>query len=113
MDNGSQVLDAIQTPVAGRRGGLRRAVTILALLSLLGAALVIARDAGTPTVSDKASIVAEVGSVADTGAPATLAQLPPVGGIICATLNAIAATLGPTGAALIQPLLVLFGCISP
>ena len=119
MDKASQVLDPIQTPVSVRRSPARRVITMLALVSLLGAALVIARDAGSPAVRDKATVAAEVSAVnpSDVGAPATLTAqfFPPIQAIIqaivCPILNALAGLpfVGPV----INTLRILFGCISP
>ncbi len=116
MNSASQVLDPIPLAVAARRGNGRRMVTLLAMVCLLGAALVIARDAGTPTVPDEAPAVAQVTDLtaADAGAPATLTSqihFPPLQHIICPILNHLGHL--PFVGAIINFLRVLFGCISP
>lgn len=119
MESASRLLDPIQQPVAERRGRLRQVVTMLAVVSLLGAALVIARDASTSPVRDKAQVVSQATNLnaADAGAPATLTAQIDVGGliraIVCPILNALA--FGPLGGfigPIIAGLRASFGCVS-
>jgi hypothetical protein len=118
VDNATQVLDPIQTPVAVRRGGARLVITVCALVALLGAALTVARDAGTPTVEDKAQVVAEVSTAAqaEEGAPANLAAqiiFPPLQAIVCPILAAVALRVPAFALGIINALRVFFGCVSP
>ena len=70
----TRTLDPVAVVPVSPRAGFRRIATFVAVVALLGAALVIARDAGTPAVRDQGTAVAQVTTdeVAPLGAPASL-----------------------------------------
>jgi hypothetical protein len=113
------MFDPVAVVPVRRRGGFRRIATFVAVVALLGAALVIARDAGTPTVRDQGTAVTQVAvdEVAELGAPANLqGQIVDVAAliraIVCPILARLAAAI-PFAGGIIASLLVRFGCISP
>ena len=119
MENPTQVLEATTAPSRGSRGRGRSAVTLVVLIALIGAALALARDAGTPTAEEKTNMVEAVdaGAPAESGASAALRPQIGFGGLICATLNAIFNAFLQTPffvfiANVLLSLRVSFGCVS-
>ena len=120
MENPTQVLDATRKPSAGRQGRARLTVSLFVLVALLGTALVIAHDAGTPSPEHRSKIVSAVktSDVADSGAPASLRAQINVSGIACAVLDALVGAFVTTPffafvANILISLRVSFGCVSP
>ena len=120
MANATHVLEVAEAPSQRVHGRGRLAVSLLAVVALLGAALVIAHDAGTPTAeeSTKAVTVVDTAAVADSGAPAALRPQIGAGAFACPVLEAVINLfLGSPFFGLVVNILirlrVAFGCISP
>ncbi len=118
MDNGTEILDPIAPSSADHRGGFRRLATFVTIVALLGAALAIARDAGTPAIEDNTKVLAEMNApaVAEAGAPASLAPaqfFPPFQSLVCGILASIARFLPPFVRGIFNAIRAGFGCISP
>ena len=116
VNNLTQVLEPVEAVHIRRQFGARAVVSFLAVVALLGAALVIAHDAGTTSVDQAPVVQVSDGGAVDLGMPATLNQFNPANiacVIIQALISAFARTpFGSLAVAILQAILATLGCPS-